>query len=112
MKITKKAINAELPSLAYYKSCYASVDMLAPKSGFLKLVIIRVRDNWDIIIRDYAVGQGQEQEDFKRTRTGSYSDITDIIREWIISPCMDRRQVVSAIQSKFIEDTTPDSNIE
>lgn len=99
-QITKKSINAALSRLSHFSGYAIQEGGYAPKFGFLDLVIARVLDDGTICIRDYAVGEGKEEEDYHRT--GRCVEITDIIQNWIDGR-IDRAAVIDEIQKLFNE---------
>ena len=101
MKITKKAINAALPTLSHFRGYAVQEGGYAPKYGTLDLVIARVLDDGTVRIRDYAVSEAKEADDYQRS--GNCVEITEIIQSWIDNASMSRARAVEQIQQLFAE---------
>mgnify|MGYP000427474136 CR=1 FL=1 len=106
MKVTKKAINAVLPSRTYFTRhyMYRGFTGIAPSYGArtLMAVIFRVKDDGGLHETDYGYGDAWTFEDYN----AEYSvDATEIIEQWMkgLPYEIDRKEVVDLIQQQFAE---------
>ena len=105
MRISKKAINAVLPSRTYFTRhyMYRGFTGIAPSYGArtLMAVIFRVDDDGSLHETDYGYGDAWIVEDYHAECS---VDAAEIIEQWMKGTYdMEREDVVSAIQELFEE---------
>ena len=108
MKVTKKAINAVLPSLTYFRRnyIYRGFSGIPPSNArTLMAVIFRVNDDGTLHETDYAYGDGWSIEDYNAS---CYVDAGEIIEQWMTDYDTDRKEVIRLIQEMFEELESPE----
>jgi hypothetical protein len=107
-KPTKKAINAELQSVSYYRDNFrltGTTGCYDHDVRTLASVIARTNGDGDASVSVYAYGDGKSPDDYYMR--GICADVTEIFEDWITCDTMRpanecRAEVVSRIQDALV----------